>query len=261
MLLLTLLATGPLLAVEPFFTPAVPIGSIEVDLHATEVVVANTPTVAGFGVPFPRGSITGAGLASLRVLDGGVEIPAYVIELTPWRHRTNAAIDGQSLRVALVQVEVSFANTATPKRVTVEWGGAARTLNRPTRALRATTWHQVTTGSFVTADTVFEPNVYATLPAHWLSRGALRPTQAVPFAADHLSTRDNPATNDSIETWPGYTEADHALKNNFYSVINEDDALPLFCRRSRRPRTRTMAARTHGPRHSASGPNAAPRSS
>jgi len=223
-MLLAIFSAGPSPATEPFFAPAVPVGSIEIELHATEAVSANTPTVAAFGVPFPRGSITSAGLASLRVLDGGVEIPAYVIELTPWRHRTNMAIDGQSVRVALVQVEVSFANTASSKHLTVEWGGTARMLNRPTRALRATTWHQVTSGSFPASENVFEPNVYATLPAHWLSRGALRPTQALPFEPEQAQTRDNPTTNDAILTWPGYTEADRALKNNFYTVINEDDA-------------------------------------
>jgi hypothetical protein len=218
-------------AVEPFMAPAMPSGQIEIDLHATEVVVANTPVVAGFGVPFPRDSISEAGLATLRVFDGGVEIPAYVQQLTPWRHRTNAAIDGQSVRVALVQVEVAFANTSQPKRIVVEWGALPRSLNRPARALRATTWHQVTSGSFVAADNVFEPNVYATLPAGWLSRGLLRANQALPFAADHPPTRDNPATNVGIATWPGFTEADHALKNNFYTVINEDDPLVTVANR------------------------------
>lgn len=220
-----LVLAGAVGAVEPFLAPAVPAGSIEVDLHATEVVVANTPTVASFGVPFPRGSITAAGLSTLRVLDGGVEIPAYVLQLTPWRHRSDAGIDGQSVRVALVQVEVSFPNTANARRITVEWGSTARTLNRPARALRATTWHQVTSGSFVSGDNVFEPNVYATLPATWLSRGVLRPTRSVPVPADLPATRDDPAAMDAIETWPGYTEADRALKNNFYTVINQDDPL------------------------------------
>lgn len=220
-----LLLAGSVAAVEPFFAAPVPVGSVTVDLHATEVVAANTPVVASFGLPFPRGSITESGLSTLRVLDQGNEIPAYVLPLTPWRHRSDAGIDGQSVRVALVQVEAAFANPSLPKRLVVEWGGSARTLHRPTRALRATTWHAVTSGSFNAADTVFEPNVYATLPASWLSRGALRTSQAKPFATDHPATRDDPAAMDAIETWPGYTEADHALKNNFYTVINQDDPL------------------------------------
>lgn len=215
----------PAAAVEPYFAAPVPTGAIGVNLHATEVVVADTPVVASFGVPFPRGSITAAGLSTLRVFDNGIEIPAYVQQLTPWRHRTNAAIDGQSVRVAVVQVEIAFANPALPRPIVVEWGGPARTLNRPARALRATTWHPVTGGSFVPADNVFEPNVYATLPASWLSRGALRTSQALPFAASHPATRDDPATNKAITTWPGFTEADHALKNGLYSIVNEDDPL------------------------------------
>ena len=67
---------APAAAVEPFFAAAVSAGSIEVDLHAVGGVTVNTPTVASFGVPFPRESITTAGLSTLRVLDGGVEIPA-----------------------------------------------------------------------------------------------------------------------------------------------------------------------------------------
>ena len=213
-------AALPLAAVEPFLAPAVPSGSIEVNLHATEVVTANTPVVAGFGVPFPRGSITSAGLANLRVLSGGIEIPAFVIQLTPWRHRSNAAIDGQSVRVALVQVEVTFPNPALPRTIVVEWGGPARTMNRPTRALRATTWHQVTSGTFVAADNVFEPNVLAQLPADWLSQGTVRANRTLPFDPSNLPARDNPAAMDAIATWPGTQEAERALKNNFYTVIN-----------------------------------------
>jgi hypothetical protein len=222
---LMLLVAAPLAAVEPFHAPAVPSGSIDVVLHATETVTANTPVVASFGVPFPRGSISASALANLRVLSSGVEIPAYVIALTPWRHRSNVAIDGQSVRVTLVQVEVSFANTAQPKTIVVEWGGPVRTLNRPARALRATTWHQVTSGSFVAADNVFEPNVLAQLPPAWLSQGVLRATRALPFDASNTAVRDDPAAMDAITTWPGTQEAERALKNNFYTVINQDDPL------------------------------------
>lgn len=225
LLVLLSLFAAPLAAVESFHASPVTGGSIEVNLHATEVVSANTAVVASFGVPFPRGSITAGGLANLRVLSAGIEVPAYVIELTPWRHRSNAAIDGQSVRIALVQVEVSFPNTAQPKTIVVEWGGPARTLNRPTRALRATTWHQVTSGSFVAADNVFEPNVLAQLPAEWLSRGVLRSNRSLPFDASNSAARDNPTTMDATPSWPGTQEAERALKNNFYTTINQDDPL------------------------------------
>lgn len=210
-------------AVQPYIAPAVTTGGIEVDLHAIESVQANTPVVASFGVPFPRGSIATGGLAQLRVLDGGSEIPAWVEGLTPWRHRSNLALDGTSWRVVLVQVEVSFPNPAQPRRIRVEWGGTPRTLNRPGRATRATLWAEVTSGSFAPADNVLEPRVYATLPAAWLAQGVLRHTRTLPFDASNGPQRDDPATMDAIASWPGTQEAERALKNNFYTVINEDD--------------------------------------
>ncbi len=220
-----LVNAGQAFAVEAFFAPPVPQGSIEVQLHATNAVVLNTPTVASFGVPFPRGSITTVGLNSLRVLDNGNEIAAYVIELTPWRHRTNVSLDAQSVRIALVQVEVSFSNLAASKLLTLEWGLTARTLSRPTRALRASTWHTVTSGSFVATDDIMEPNIYAVLPATWLSHGVLRANRALSFDPTNLEPRDNPVTNDAIATWPNYQESERAFKNDFYSVINADDPL------------------------------------
>ena len=226
LLLLTFCESGrTLAAVAPFHAPAVASGNIAVDLHATTAVAAGTPVVASFGIPFPRGSINSAGLAQVRVLDGGNEIAAYVEALTPWRHRSNPAIDGQSLRVLLLQVEVSFANPALPKRIDVQFGGPPRTLHRPTRATRASTWAAVSSGSFLPADNVLEPMVYATLPPAWLAQGVLRHTRALPFDASNSAARDDPATIDGVLTWPGTQEAERALKNNFYTVVNEDDPL------------------------------------
>ncbi len=206
LLVMLLIATLPALAVESFIAPPQTSGSIAVQLHATAAVSANTPVVASFGVPFPRGSITQASLSQLRVRDGGTEIAAYVEGLTPWRHRSSAAVDGQSLRVVLIQVEVSFANPSQAKSIVVEFGGAPRTLSRPQRATRASTWAAVTSGSFVAADNVFEPLVYATLPASWLSRGVLRHTQSLTFDASNTAARDSPAAMDAIATWPGTQE-------------------------------------------------------
>lgn len=223
-LLICMLAM-PVLAVEAFLAPAVTQGSIAVRLHATEAVSIDTPTIVSFGVPFPRGSITQAGLASLRVLDQGVEQPAFVTQLSPWRHRSDAGIDQQSVRVALVQVEVSFPTLNTVRTLTVSWGGLPRFLNRPTRALRADFMHQVSSGSFVAADNVFEPNVLAELPASWLSNGVLRGSQTLPFDPGNPPTRDDPAVMDALPVWPGFQEQDRAHKNDFYTVINEDDPM------------------------------------
>ena len=109
----------------------------------------------------------------------------------------------------------------------IDFGGAPRTRNRLQRATRASTWAAVTSGSFVATDNVFEPMVYATLPASWMSRGVLRHTRSLPFDASNSTARDDAATMDAIATWPGAQEAARALKNNLYTVINEDDPAVL----------------------------------
>ncbi|HVF35178.1 MAG TPA: hypothetical protein VND91_07615 [Candidatus Saccharimonadia bacterium] len=211
-------------AVEPFFAPPVPVGTLTVRLHPTEVVLPGNATRVTFGVPFPRGSLTAAQLSTLRVLRGGIEIPAHVEMLTPWRHRTNAAIDGQSVRVALVQVEVAFASAfPSSDTIVVEWGTTPRTLDVPSRQDPRSAWHLVTTGTFVASDAVMEPDVYAVLPAAWLSQGLLKPSRTTAFADPSPAARDDPAVNDAIATWPGFEESERAFKNNFFSVINRDD--------------------------------------
>jgi hypothetical protein len=220
--LLCCLAT-PLAAIEPFFAPAVPAGSVEVRLHPTEGVAIGVPTLVTFGLPFPRGSIDVAGLASVRVLRNGTEIPAHVSEITPWRHRSNAAIDGQSVRVARVQLSYTFASGFPASEVIdVSWGGPARTLDVPVAQDARMAWHQVTAGGFSSAHNIFEPDVYAVLPRTWLSRGLLTSMRSLPFDPSNGDARDDPATNDSVTHWPGFQEADRANKNNFYSVTNQD---------------------------------------
>src|SRR5205085_1575959 len=49
-------------AIEPFFAPAVPVGSVDVRLHPTEGVPTGAPVLVTFGVPFPRGSLAPAAL-------------------------------------------------------------------------------------------------------------------------------------------------------------------------------------------------------
>ena len=116
----------------PFIAPAQTSGTIDVVLAPTEVVTAGTPRLVTFGMPFPRESITSAGLSTVRVLRNGVEIPAHVAEMTPWRHRSNAAIDGQSVRVARIQITYTFAATfPATETIQVAWGTTPRTLNVP----------------------------------------------------------------------------------------------------------------------------------
>lgn len=224
-LLLCLLADAAL-AAQPFHAPAVPAGSLTVRLHPTEAVTPGTPVLVTFGVPFPRGSLTPAQLGTVRVLKNGFEQPAHVSLLTPWRHRSNVAIDGVSVRVARIQIQYTFAGpVAASEAISVQWGGPPRTLDVPTLADARTAWHRVESGSFIAADNVFEPDVYAVLPAAWLSQGLLKSSRSTPFDASNTEARDNPATMDGILSWPGTQEAERALKNNFYNVINRDDPL------------------------------------
>lgn len=210
----------------PFHHPAAPAGSVTVRLHPMENVTPGTERLVTFGLPFPRGSITAAGLATVRVLHQGVEVPAYVESLTPWRHLTSAAVDGQSVRVARVQFRHTFSvSYPAAETVTVEWGQAPRTQNVLTLADPLAGWHTVETGTFTAADGIEEPDVYALLPKALLAQGTLNLRRLEPFA-DHLSeTRDDPWEADATEHWPGYEEADRSFKNNFYTTINEDDPL------------------------------------
>jgi hypothetical protein len=209
---------------QPFFAPAEASGNVTVRLYPMENVAVGTSRLVTFGMPFTRGSVTPAQLSMVRVLRNGAEISAHVALLTPWRHATNPSIDQQSVRVARIQINHTFA-AAYPafETVTVQWGVQARTLNVPTLVDPRTGWHQVTSGSFVAADNVFEPDVYAVLPKAHLTKGILRPMRMNAFADVVGEARDNPAVMDATEHYPGYTEQDYASKNFFYSIINRDD--------------------------------------
>jgi hypothetical protein len=220
---LSIALCGCAVAVEPFMAPPVSVGSVEVRLVPTEVVTAGSTRLVTFGVPFPRGSLTVAELANLRVLRNGVEIPAFVNQMTPWRHRLIPALDGSSVRVARIQIQFTFA-TVTAQTVTVSWGGPPRQSNVPTLQPVRNGWHTVSSGSFVAADNVQEPDVYAVLPREWLSLGAIKGNRSLPFDSSNNEPRDSPSVNDGIEHWPDHTEADRAAKNNFYNLVNQDDA-------------------------------------
>ncbi len=211
-------------AIEPFFAPAQPSGSVEVRLHPTEGLATGQSRLVTFGVPFTRGSLTPAALATVRVTTGGVEIPAHVAALTPWRHRSNATIDGASIRVVRIQIRPTIQATFPAfDTVTVHWGGAPRTQDVAAFEDPRTAWHLVTTGSFLASDNVFEPNVFAVLPAALMSEGVLKPSRSTPFDSSNLPARDDPAAMDAIANWPAFQESERALKNNFYAIINEDD--------------------------------------
>ena len=217
-------ALGPRV-VKPLMPAAELHGVIEVRLHPIEGVAAGSEQLITFGVPFPRGSITQPGLSKLRVLDSrGQEIPAFVEQLTPWRHINNAALDNTSVRVARIQIRRSL-SVVHPNAETlrVEWGFSNRAQSRPSLENPRNGWQPVTTGSFLAADGVSEPRVYAVLSSSVLSKGLLRLGPMRPFHQDIAATRDDPAVMDATEHYPEYREQMFASKNFFYAHINEDD--------------------------------------
>ncbi len=212
---------------QPFFAPAQSAGQLDVRLCPMENVLAGAATLVTFGVPFPRGSVVPADLAKIRVLDPatGAEIAAHVETAALWRS-TVAANDQKSVRVATVQIHRTFAQVFPAKTtLRLEWGGPARTLNVPALTAPRTGWHLATSGTFVAADSVFEPDVYVLLPRELLCAGALKLARMLPYDAGVPENRENPAVTDAISAWPGYTEMDHAEHNFLFTLNNDDDPL------------------------------------
>lgn len=217
-------AFGPRLY-KPLLPDAQLAGSVDVRLHPIEGVPTGSAQLVTFGMPFPRGSITAAGLTNVRVLDSkNREIPAFVEQLTPWRHLSNAALDGSSVRIARIQLRYTFTNVYPNfETIRVQWGLGARTQSLPSLENPRNGWQSVTSGSFVAADGVSEPRVYAVMPAGFLSSGLIKLGPMRPFATSIRETRDDPATMDATEHYPAYDEQMYASKNFFYAHINEDD--------------------------------------
>lgn len=207
-----------------YFSPSEPAGNVNVQLLPLANVAAGVEEIVTFGVPFTRGSVTPSQLAQVRVLKDGQEIPAFVEQLTPWRSIDNASIDGQSVRVARIQIPYTFA-ALSPESVTVQWGGPSRTLNRSAMQDPRIEWHQVTSGTFIAADNVEEPDVLPLLPKEYLSKGMLD-ARTQPTSNNVAETRDDPATMDSM-TFTGYSEYDYAEKNFFYTIINQNPGITI----------------------------------
>ena len=209
---------------RPFFALPQASGQVQVKLYPTENVQLGVSQLVTFGLPFPRGSVTNSQLAAVRVLNtSGQEIPAYVEMLTPWRHATNAAVDGQSVRVARIQIRYVFSiGYPSYETITVSWGGSARSQSLSPLTNPRNGWHLVTSGTFQASDGVWEPNVYAVLPPTWLCLGLLRPMEMEPFDSSLPPTRDDPSAMLSMN-FTGNTQQQYASKNFFYTMINEDD--------------------------------------
>src|SRR5262249_28441465 len=203
------------LPAAPFFAAAEPSGTVNVQLVPLANVTPGTQEIVTFGVPFTRGSVSQSQLSQVRVLKDGREISAFVEQLTPWRSIDNPSIDGQSVRVARIQIPYTFASLA-PETVTVQWGGPPRLLSLATMQNPRLEWHQVTSGSFVAADNVEEPDVLPVLPRDYMSKGMFD-ARTLPTAGAVPETRDDPAVMDAMN-FTGFTEYDYAQKNFFYTL-------------------------------------------
>jgi hypothetical protein len=209
-------------AVPPFLAPAQSSGTMQVRLYPTEVVATGTPVLVTFGVPFTRGSLAPARASTIRVLDsGGQEIPAHVEVLTPWRHLTEPAIDGASIRFARVQIHHTF-SAAFPayETVTVEWGHTTRAQDVASLVSPRSAWHLANSGDWSTGDNVAEPDVYAVLPKALLADGVFRMARMIPATDGVPEAPENWAVTGGT-TYPGYEELDHGEKNFFHTVIND----------------------------------------
>ena len=214
--------------VLPFFEPATNSGMIEVKLFPTENVPLNTPVKVTFGVPFTRGSLPIDELSKIRLLtvtSTNVEVPIHVKLGTAWHHTTNTSIDNQFVRVAIIQLEYIFSTTyPNSESVYLQYGITDRNENVLNFTPPRQAWHQVTDGGFVSADNVYEPDVYAVLSKEYLSNGALKLSRLRPFNNEIPLTRENPSIVETT-TYPNYEAFDHSQLNFFFSIINEDDPL------------------------------------
>lgn len=168
----------------PVFPAAEPSGAFNFDLNCN-ANSAGLRTVA-FGVPFPRGFLSDA--TKVRVeTTAGAEVPIDVSELARWRHTSNTAIDGQSIRSVLITLRQTCA-ASTAYTYVLRWGTArTRTAGLGITASNvSTTWGPQAApvsgeGAFTdnysrdaAAPALTEPYAFATLPPGWLLKSNIR---------------------------------------------------------------------------------------
>ncbi len=208
-----------------FFAPPLREGRIAVKLYPMENVDPGRPTLVTFGVPFTKGSVTESGLTRVRVLSSdNDEIPSHVALLTPWRKLPDKKTVRGSVRIARIQLLYTFSVVYPDHEiVTVEWGLQERLKNVETFRNPRSAWHLVNSGSFLAADSVYEPDVYTVLPKEYMCSGSLKPGRMLPLDDNITAQREDPHVIDSTKEWPGYLEMDHAQHNSFFTLLNENE--------------------------------------
>ncbi|MBK7926484.1 MAG: hypothetical protein IPJ98_03050 [Bryobacterales bacterium] len=106
--------------------------------------------------------------------------------------------------------------------IVVEWGKQPRTLQADNLRDPREGWRRVTSGTFVAADNVSEPDVLATLPASYLAQVGMRSMRMLPFDAGIAEARMDPQLSLNADPGARWTYQE-AAKNFFFAIINEDD--------------------------------------
>ena len=158
---------------------------IAITLHANDRSLPGTVAVVAFGVPFPRGvqsSIDGLVLVD----EQGLEVPATITELVPWRSLAAEDATAGSVRSALVRALVQFPRSGAKELVLLRNAEQTLPLDAPPDA--TANWKPVTEADYPLA--IEEPPVYATFEPEWLGISALRSFMA-PIGEEPWAWYDN----------------------------------------------------------------------
>ena len=173
-------------------------GTVAVSLHPNHASAIGRPTMASFGVPFPRGLVSDA--SKLVVRDAtGRELRSHVQPVLTWRTLGDRRPSDGSLRAALFHVEVALA-ADEPMQLRIAYNGR-RTLELGEQPAATDGWVRKGGDDFdIELD---EPRIYATLPPEWLGLCELR-------------SMTTPAHSD-----PGWTWFDDFFINAAYTATND----------------------------------------
>lgn len=182
--LVALGACGAAASAAELFPAPVAAGAVAVELVCAGA--SSDGQAVAFGMPFPRGFVADA--ERIRLEDAEGELAADVVELARWRHFSDPAIDGKSIRSVLI----SFRHDCThAPRATymVRWGQLrtrrAGTGITPSNVAERTWVPQAEPGALEhpqadnyavdsSAAPVREPAVWVLPPADWLMKSNLR---------------------------------------------------------------------------------------
>lgn len=168
----------------PLFPPIAASGSVPVTVSCSAISAG--PRKVSFGLPFPRGWLSDAAKVRLETPQGE-EVKADASELARWRHVSNTAVDGQSIRSVLItfsqdcqasqsysyvvrwgSARTQFANTGiTPANVSSTWGPQAAPL--PGEHSATDNYNRD-----ANAAAIREPFAWVSLPADWLMKNNIR---------------------------------------------------------------------------------------